>query len=242
MDSKYRSYLAELIGTFAVVFIGAGTICAVKQLAELPGQLQPYYVSIALAEGFILAAALTATVPVSGGYLDPAITLTLWVFRRLEGSRVLWLIGGQLLGSVLAGLVVRLVFADDVLLPAQNGAPHLNLAAFAGAGRSLGMLCVLSGIGIELILTFLLTFAIFGTMIDPRAPRLGGLSVGLTLTALVLMGYPLTGASMNPARWFGPTLWELTTVGGEAFRQTTWFTGSAPFSGRWRPARLTNTC
>ena len=99
MDSKYRSYLAELIGTFALVFVGAGTICATKQLAEVPGQAQPYTVGIALAQGFILAAALTATVPVSGGYLNPALTLTLWVFRRVEGSRVLWLIGAQLLGG-----------------------------------------------------------------------------------------------------------------------------------------------
>ena len=94
----------------------------------------------------------------------------------------------QVVGAILAGLAVRFLFTEDVLRRARAGAPHLNEAAF---GTTV-LASVLSGIGIELVLTFLLTFAIFGTVLDSRAPRLGGLPVGLALAALVLVGYGLT--------------------------------------------------
>lgn len=210
MDKNLRSALAELIGTFAFVFLSAGTVC-VYHLYLHPTQPQPGLVGIALAAGFIMAVALSATVNVSGGYLNPAVTLMLWVFKRLDGAKACWLIGAQLLGTMLAGLVLRLIFHDGVLRSARFGTPHLNLPAFGGildGHPELPML--LRGVGIEIVLTFILTYAIFGTVIDPRGPRLAGLGVGLALAADVLMGYHLTGAATNPARWLGPALWELT--------------------------------
>ncbi|MBY0522295.1 MAG: aquaporin [Gemmataceae bacterium] len=220
MDKHLRPALVELIGTFALVFISAGIVCTTNLVAGSDGALaQSNLVAIALAEGLIYAAALTTTLPASGGFLNPAVALMLWVFRRLEGQRAIWLIGAQFVGAILAGLCVRLIFSDEVLrLPGVRcGAPHLNVAAFLGGSF---FKTVLSGIAIELALTFLLTFAIFGTVLDPRAARMGGLGVGLTLTALVLFGQPLTGAAMNPARWLGPVIWELSIPGmqGEAFR------------------------
>jgi aquaporin TIP len=214
MDQNVRAYLAELIGTFALVFLSAGTVVATQlTLGAAPPQSQ--VISIALAEGFILAAALSATINVSGGYLNPAITLMLWVYKRMEGARAGWLIGVQLIGAVLAGLCLRVTFTEDVLAQARLGTPHLNLAAFGGVPEGLPTIrMLLSGIGIEVVLTFILTFAIFGTIIDPRGPRLGGLAVGLTLTASVFMGYAVTGAATNPARWFGPAIWELTIQPG----------------------------
>jgi MIP family channel proteins len=207
MDKNLRPYLAELIGTFALVFLGAGTVC-VSSMTVLPGQPQPYVVGIALAEGFILAAMLSATVHISGGYLNPAVTLMLWVYKRIDGVKASWLIGAQLLGAVLAGLCLRPLFDTNVMMSSHLGTPHLNLAAFNKASADFPVL--LTGIGIETALTFVLTFAIFGTMIDPRGPRLAGLGVGLALSAAVLMGYALTGAATNPARWFGTFVWELT--------------------------------
>jgi MIP family channel proteins len=218
MDKNLRPYLAELIGTFALVFLGAGTVC-MYQLALLPGQPQPYVLGIALAEGFILASMLSATVHISGGFLNPAVTLMLWVYKRMDGQKCSWLIGAQLVGAVLAGLCLRPLFSVNVLTAAHMGTPHLNLVAFGAPSNntepSLGM--ILPGIGIEIALTFILTFVIFATMIDPRGPRLAGLAVGLTLTAAILMGYGLTGACTNPARWFGTVVWELTVDTG-AFR------------------------
>jgi MIP family channel proteins len=210
MDKNLRPYLAELIGTFALVFLGAGTVCA-SSMAVLPGQPQPYVVGIALAEGFILAVMLSATVNISGGYLNPAVTLMLWVYKRMDGVKASWLIGAQLLGAVLAGLCLRPLFTENVMMSSRLGTPHLNLPAFGlTPGSSPGLPIQLTGIGIETALTFVLTFAIFGTMIDPRGPRLAGLGVGLALTANILMGYALTGAAVNPARWFGTVVWELT--------------------------------
>lgn len=222
MDKYARPCLAELIGTFALVFVGAGAVCA-TQLAE--GQSWPSTValSVALAEGLIYAALVTATLPISGGFLNPAVTLTLWVFRRVEGQAAAWLIAAQLLGSLLAGLLLRVMFNDAALYPpAGLGAtPHLNEAAFRAGEEVSWVTLLLSGIGVEVALTFILTFAIYGTALDPRAPRLGGLGAGLALTSVVLVGYGLTGAAANPARWFGPAVWELTVPGRAAFRDHT---------------------
>jgi MIP family channel proteins len=216
MDKNLRPFLAELIGTFALVFLGAGTVIA-SQLSINAGKPETYLVSIALVEGIALAVGVTATMNVSGGFLNPAITLMLWVFKRLDGTRACWLIAAQLLGSVVAGLCLRLMFADSVLQSeAHFGAPHLNTQAF-GRGDGITISALLSGIGIEVVLTFFLTFAIFGAVLDPRAPHLGGLVVGLALCAAGFMGHGLTGAATNPARWFGPTLWELT-ITRDAFR------------------------
>jgi MIP family channel proteins len=223
MDRYLRPSLAELIGTFAFVFLGAGTVCTAQLVeGQTPATLA---LSVALAEGFILAALLAATLPVSGGFLNPAVTLMLWVFRRIEGQAACWLIVAQFLGAVLAGLVLRLMFTEAALFPGAGGGPgitpHLNRPAFEVGGEVKPLAVLLSGIGVEVVLTFILTFAIFGTVLDPRAPRLGGLGVGLALSAAVLMGYTLTGAALNPARWFGPALWELTVPGRDAFRDHT---------------------
>lgn len=207
MDKNLRQYVAELIGTFALVYLAAGTICS----SYLPQPLKLDVVGIALAQGFILAVMLTATMQVSGGFLNPAVTLALWVFKRIEGNRAAGLVIAQLIGAVLAGLCVRLTFGADVLGPSRLGTPHLNLPAFGiGPDLQLSMGTILTGIGVELILTFILTFAIFGTILDPRSPRLAGLGPGLALAAGTLMAFGITGAAANPARWLGPVVWEMT--------------------------------
>jgi glycerol uptake facilitator-like aquaporin len=233
MDKNLRPYLAELIGTFALVFLGAGTAC-MYNLAILPGQPQPYVVGVALADGFILAAMLSATVHISGGFLNPAVTLMLWVYKRLDGERFAWLLGAQLLGAVLAGLCIRVLFTENVLTASYMGAPHMTLPAFGLESMEVkpGLLTLLTGIGIEAALTFILTFAIFATLIDPRGPRLGGLMVGLTQAAIVLMAFGLTGGCANPARWFGPWVCEFTvpTLQGRAmFDQVVYWVG--PIAG-----------
>lgn len=207
MDQNLRAGLTEMIGTFALVLLSAGVVCT-GSLPDPSGPYHPYLIGIALTQGFALAALLSATVHISGGYLNPAVTLMLWVFKRLDGRRAAWLIGAQLLGAVLAGLALRAIFSEGVLLVARLGTPHLNTSAIGGAGGPPELPVLLSGIGIELALTFIVTFTIFGTMLDPRGPRLGGLGAGLALSACVFMAYDLTGASANPARWLGPAVWE----------------------------------
>ncbi len=201
-----RAYAAELIGTFALVFLGAGTVC-VNSMTDVP-QMRPGLVGIALANGLILAAGLAITVPISGGYLNPAVTLMLWCFNQLTTARMAWYVGGQVLGAVLAGLCLYFLFDLRVLQDSHVGTPHLNLEAFGLKDQGPTMPAVVTGTGIELVLTFFLVFAIFGSMRDPRGPRHSALVVGLTLAANTFFGFALTGAACNPARWFGTVFWE----------------------------------
>jgi aquaporin Z len=107
-----------------------------------------------------------------------------------------------------------LLFSDVVLADAHLGAPHLDLQFFGGSRQGLPTLAMLtSGIGIELTLTFILTFVIYGTCIDTRGPLTGGLMPGLTQAAAVMMAFPLTGAALNPVRWLGPVVWESSLNG-----------------------------
>jgi glycerol uptake facilitator-like aquaporin len=206
MDNKLRMCLAELIGTFILVLVGAGTVCA----SALTSPPLPVTVP-ALAEGFTLAVVLTVTFHVSTGCLNPALTIMLWVFKRIDNAQAGWLILMQLLGAALAGLLLRLLFATDLLAETRLGAPHL--ASFNPANDALRLPQLVSGTAFELFLGSLVALAALATLFDRRAPRLGGLMVGLAQSVAVLFGSRFTGGSANPARWFGPALWEATVPG-----------------------------
>jgi glycerol uptake facilitator protein len=214
MDKNLRAYLVELLGTFAVVFVAAGAVCG-NAYASLSGMdsIKPGLVGIALAYGLVYAAALAVVLPHSQGCMNPAITLMLWVFKRIDGGKAFGLIFVQLVGAALAGLVLRAAYNQETLTAAHMGAPHLNLQSFGDAGISAGVL--LKGVAIEAGITFVLGFIIYGSIIDPRCHRLAGewgkrligLWVGLALTAITLAAFPFTGAAANPARWFGTIIW-----------------------------------
>ncbi len=206
MDLKLRMYLAELAGTFILVLVGAGTVCAEWLTPPSGGEID--VTGAALAEGFALAVALTVTLYLSTGCLNPAITLMQWVFRKLETRPAAALIGVQLLGAALAGLVLRFAFSEPVLRDAHFGAPYLKGSLRPEDAMSVGAL--VSGTGLELFFGFLVTLAVFSSLFDPRAPRVGGILVGLAQAAVILFGFRLTGGSANPARWFGPAVWQGT--------------------------------
>jgi MIP family channel proteins len=209
MDLKPRTFLAELFGTYALVLFGAGTACTTYLVSDTTfAPVGGATLAVALAEGFVLAVALSATAYVSQGYLNPAITLCLWVLKRLDGALTASLIAAQLLGAVLAGLTLRGLFRESVLLDAHLGTPYLK--ALRTPEGVVTFLALLTGVGLELIFTAVVTIAVFATLIDRRAPRLGGLIVGLAQTAVILFGFHLTGGSANPARWFGPAVWQLS--------------------------------
>jgi MIP family channel proteins len=205
MDRTVRACLVEFLGTLILVFLVAGAVCA----AHLPHGPAPDVVGIAVAQGLALAVTLSATVPFAGGYLNPAVTITLWVLRRLDNRQAAGFLAAQVLGGVLAGALLRLLLPSAVLIAAHFGTPHVPDVYGTGSSAALA-----AAAGVELVLTFILTFVIFATMIDPRVPRLGGLVVGLVaglcLAAVVLAGYTLTGASVNPARALGTAVWEWT--------------------------------
>jgi glycerol uptake facilitator-like aquaporin len=211
MDNRVRACVAEFIGVFAVVFFRAGTACVV-QLPSLKDHPTFGLIAVALAEGFALAVALTVTLSVSGGFLNPAVTLMLWVFKRVDGMKALGLVAAQITGAVLAGAVLRLIGGDDVtwMKASQLGTPHLNPEIFGVPHYSLPVLA--GGIAIEGLFAFLYTFAIFGTILDRRAPRLGGLGAGLAQAAIVLAGFHITGGAANPVVWLGPVVWAYTVA------------------------------
>jgi MIP family channel proteins len=195
MDRRmWAPLLAEAIGTFLFFFVGAGSIVVIDYQAAndaMGGGL----VGVAFAHGLVLAVLVSSFGAISGGHFNPAVTFGVWIAGRIEGQRAVWYVVAQLVGSVVAGLALRGVFADQVWQASHLGTPALG----AGVGA-------LTGIAVEAILTLVLLFAVFGTAVDPRAPKIGGLAIGLAIAADILMGGPLTGAAMNPARWFGPAI------------------------------------
>jgi MIP family channel proteins len=184
------SPIAEMIGTFAFVFLGAGSVVA-NTLSH--GALGT--VGVALAHGLALALVISIFGATSGGHINPAVTIGFLVTGRIKVGRAALYILGQLIGAVLAGLVLRGIFPAMDWQSAMLGTPAL------GSGVSAG-----TGVVVEIILTAFLVFAVFGTAVDPRAPKIGGFGIGLMVMVDILAGGVLSGAAMNPARAFGPAL------------------------------------
>ena len=189
-DRTVAALVAEALGTFLFFFVGAGSVVLDDYLAGTgPGLL-----GVALAHGLALAVLVSALGAVSGGHFNPAVTLAVWIMGKITPMRAGLYVVAQLVGALAAGVALKAVFADS--WQASNiGTPAL------GAGITSAV-----GIGVEAVLTALLVLAVIGTAVDPRAPKIGGLAIGLAVAADILVGGPLTGAAMNPARWFGPAV------------------------------------
>jgi aquaporin Z len=192
-DRTAAALIAEAFGTFLFFFVGAGSVVLGDYLAT-NGGTGPGLLGVALAHGLVLAVLVSALGAVSGGHFNPAVTLGVWIMGKITPPRAALYVVAQLVGGLGAGLALKVVFADA--WQASNiGTPAL------GAGITPAL-----GIGVEAVLTALLVLVVIGTAVDPRAPKIGGLAIGLAVAADILVGGPLTGAAMNPARWFGPAL------------------------------------
>jgi MIP family channel proteins len=179
---KFRPMLAEFVGTFALIFVGIGAI-----------KTAPHDVlGVALAHGLTIAAFVSATLHISGGNLNPAVTFGLLAGGHITiGAAIRYWIS-QLLGGFCAALICLGLFGREVVV---TGTPQLAINLSAG-----------QGILVEAILTFFLVFVVYGTAVDTRGHGLAGFAIGATITLDILFGGPLTGAAMNPARVFGPAL------------------------------------
>jgi aquaporin Z len=188
MRDSWRHFIAELVGTFALVFVGGASIMATSTHTESP------LLAVAVAHGLILSIMVTATMRISG-HLNPAVTFGFLVTRRIELVMGVVYIIAQLLGALLGAYALKAIFPHDVAVATRLGGQSLALdVTFA------------QGIFAEAIATFFLVFAVFGTAVDPHAPKVGGFAIGLTVAADILAIGPLTGASMNPARSLGPAV------------------------------------
>ena len=155
---------------------------------------QTALLNVAIAHGLILALLVTATMRISG-HLNPAVTMGFLVAGRIEAMMAALYWVAQLFGGIVAAYSLKALFPATAATAA-----HLGGQSLAG-GVSYGQ-----GVALEAIATFFLVFVVFGTAVDPKAPRVGGFAIGLTIAADILAIGPLTGASMNPARSFGPAL------------------------------------
>ena len=200
MKTTLRHFAAEFVGTFALVFIGGGAIMMAQMTNSTAG-----LVTVALAHGLILALMVSATMNVSGGQLNPALTLGLLTARRITASMAGVHILAQLAGAVIAAMALK------VTMPTS-----LFIATHAGGQSIATDVNTMQAILLEGIATFFLMFMVYGTAVSAMAPKIGGLAIGLTIAADIMAIGPLTGASMNPARSFGPALisgtWEAQAI------------------------------
>ena len=213
--------IAEFIGTFALVFVGGGAIIVTVALGTGGGTGAGAggggLLAVALAHGLILGVMVSATMHISGGQINPAVSTALGIIGKQSWGQAALFIVAQLLGAVAAAFLLDVLFAS---LETPDGAASAVETARLGAtlgGMGLGAGAVF---GLEVIATFFLMFVIMGTAVDDRGvgktAAVGGLAIGLTVSADILCFGPLTGASMNPARSFGPALvasaWEMHWV------------------------------
>ncbi len=196
MYSTLQKLVAEFIGTFALIFIGAGSICA-DQFLKMAGQGGVGLLGIAVAHGLAIGIMVSAIGHISGGHLNPAVTIGFWVTRRMSTLAALGYWFAQLAGGVAAAYLLRAVVPEDAWRAVWLGTPDLAQNLSRG-----------SGLLVEAVLTFFLVFVVFATAVDERGAfgKIAGFAIGLAITMDILMGGPLTGASMNPARSFGPAL------------------------------------
>jgi aquaporin TIP len=194
---ELREFTAEFVATMLFVFIGAGTVVVTGSLIG-DGMTPARLIAIALAHGMTITVLASAIGHISGGHINPAVTFAFCLTGRMETGRALVYVTGQMVGAVVGALLIVAVIPD-----ATAG----NLGAHTlGKGVSAG-----SGLLAEIVLTFILVSVIFSVALDPRGPQhLAPVAIGSAVFIDHLLGIAITGASMNPARSFGPAL-----IGGE---------------------------
>ena len=189
MNQGARNFLAEMIGTFGLIFFGAGAIMQ-QQATQSVGTT-----GIAVAHGLAILLGVYAFGHISGAHFNPAVSFGMWITKRIGLRKMLAYWVAQLLGASLAAWILGCIY--------QGGPVDVHLGTPA-IDPTIGPKM---GFAIEAILTFFLVISVFGVAVDSRASKsFAGLAIGFTIVACVLMGGALTGAAMNPARAFGPAL------------------------------------
>jgi MIP family channel proteins len=177
-----KKLAAEFIGTFVLIFIGAGSIMTGK--SDLLG--------VALAHGLAIAIMIAAVGAFSGGHFNPAVTFGFAITKRISVSDAIQYIAAQLVGAAVAAGVLKYFYG------AMAG-------SIGGAAVAQGITPTKAMVA-EALGTFLLMFVIFGVAVDKRGQFAAGFPIGLTISMIILAIGPATGAALNPARWFGPAL------------------------------------
>jgi len=218
LEGWIRPLIAEMIGPFALVLIGAGSIMTAYTQGFSAGET---IVAVALAHGLAIGLMIAAAGHISGGHYNPAVTIGMFIGGRIGLLKGVAYVAAQLIGAVLAAMALKIIFDDDIADATNLGLPAINYAGDLD-GLIVGRR---NGFAIEAIMTFFLVYVIHGTAVDSRgANAIAPLAIGLTITMDILLAGPLTGAAMNPARYFGPAV-----VQGEW--KDVWLYWAAPITG-----------
>jgi len=189
-----QKLVAEFIGTFALIFFGAGSICTDQYLHGAGGL---GLLGIALAHGLAIGIMVSALGHISGGHFNPAVTIGIWVTKRLNTIDALLYWAAQLAGATVAAFLLKTVVPEDTWRAVLLGTPDLARDFPVWAGMSL-----------EAVTTFFLVLVVFATAVDEKGAfrSIAGFGIGLIITLGILVAGPFTGAALNPARAFGPAL------------------------------------
>ena len=191
-----QAYVAEFIGTFALVFFGSMSVVIFFPALGM-SSLQSSFLAVALAHGLILMVMVYTIGYISGCHINPAITITAVALRKMEASDGVAYVLAQVLGAVLAGA------ADWVIQPGNGGLVNFGLPSptpIIGGSELMGAF-------VELIITFFLMFSVYAVLYTGKVhPAASGLLIGMTYAADILVAGPLTGGAANPARWLGPAV------------------------------------
>ena len=195
MKTIKEQAVAEFLGALALIFIGAGAVAILGPQFEGGSAI----VGIALAHGLVLAIMVSNFGHISGGHFNPAVTLGIWVAGKIETMRAGVFVVAQLAGAAAGAGLLRWVLPDQIWRASSLGLPQVAHSVGFTNGKA---------VLLEAILTFFLVITVFATAVDGRGvfKSVAGLTIGLVLTFDILMGGTITGAAMNPARWFGPAL------------------------------------
>lgn len=190
-DKLLRAAIAEFLGTFTLVFVGAAVVATGAGL-----------VAAALGHGLILVGIILAYGRISGAHVNPAVTLGLLVGRQITLDRAIFYWVAQFVGALVAAVLVRALLPDAVLTLMADGTTF-NVGQTIGSVTSAD---VLRAAAFEFVLTFFLVSAVYQAAVFGKLNNLEALAIGLTLAGSIFAGGVFTGASLNPARTLGPAL------------------------------------
>ncbi|MBQ2654581.1 MAG: MIP family channel protein [Methanobrevibacter sp.] len=210
-----RRYIAELIGTMVLVLFGCGSAAIAGSLLGNLG--------IALAFGLSIVAMAYVIGDISGCHINPAVSIGMWIDGRMEVKDLLLYIVFQCIGAII-GIAILAVIINSA--PSLGGYMTTGLGANGFGSASMVGLDVIGAIIVEIILTFVFVFTVLGVTKKAENGTIAGIVIGLTLAFVHIMGIPLTGTSVNPARSLAPALF----LGGQALQQV-WVFILAPILG-----------
>ena len=210
-----KRYISELLGTMILVLFGCGSAAIAGSMLGTVG--------IALAFGLSIVAMAYVIGDISGCHINPAVSIGMWIDGRLETKDLVMYIVFQCIGAII-GIALLVVIINSAPSLGGYAATGLGQNGF-GSASSVG-LDVVGAILVEIILTFVFVFTVLGVTKKTENGTVAGIVIGLTLAFVHIMGIPLTGTSVNPARSIAPALF----LGGQALEQV-WVFILAPIVG-----------